>query len=137
MQVLAKMDAPMNKEEPMTTPMKEATALKGGEFGDADRFHKGEATATIYSLPDGTRVLRVESFKVTNGPDLRVILSPARSPMGGGDVTAQGHAELGKLKGNIGNQNYPIPEEVDVSKINSVVIYCKPFRVILSIAELR
>ena len=137
MQVLAKMDAPMAKEEPMTGPMKVATALKSGEFADADRFHKGEGTATIYSLPDGTRVLRVESFRVTNGPDLRVILSPSRSPSGAGDVTAEGHAELGKLKGNIGNQNYPIPEEVDVSKINSVVIYCKPFRVIFSLAELR
>ena len=48
----------------------------------------------------------------------------------------RGYVELGKLKGNIGNQNYPIDAGVDVSAMSSVVIYCKPFRVIFAVAGL-
>ena len=138
MAVIAKMDAPMATPEPMTKEMAEpeTVALKSGDFRDADSFHKGEGKATIYRLADGTRVLRLESFKVTNGPDLRVILTPNADPQGRSDVTAQGYVELGKLKGNIGNQNYPLPDEVDADSINAVVIYCKPFHVLFSVASL-
>ena len=65
-----------------------------------------------------------------------MILSPHPSPAGSSDVTAPGYVELGKLKGNAGNQNYPIEAGVDVGALNSVVIYCKPFRVVFSVAEL-
>ncbi|MFQ5913334.1 MAG: hypothetical protein ACE5JS_09135 [Nitrospinota bacterium] len=41
------------------------------------------------------------------------------------------------LKGNIGNQNYPIPAEVDVSTQGSAINYCKTFSVIFRVASLR
>ena len=134
MEGMAMVDSPMS--EAMMPGMAVATAVKIGTFRDADRFHKGSGAVTIYMLEDGSRVLRLEDFNVTNGPDLRVILSPNPDPQNPSDVTAPGYVELGKLKGNIGNQNYPIDAGVDVSALNSVVIYCKPFRVIFAIAEL-
>lgn len=45
--------------------------------------------------------------------------------------------DLGKLKGNIGNQNYTIPDEVDIGIQNRVTIWCKPFNVIFSVAVLQ
>lgn len=123
-------------EQTAASETPQAVSVKTGEFKDADRFHKGEGTATIYELPDGSHVLRLESLKVTNGPDLRVILTPHSDPSGHGDVTQDGHVNLGKLKGNIGNQNYPIPEGTDTSVFNSAVIYCYPFRVVFSTAML-
>ena len=54
--------------------------LKSGEFRDAGSFHKGTGVATIYMGADGTRLLRFEGFKVTNGPDLHVVLSPYGGP---------------------------------------------------------
>ena len=54
--------------------------LKSGEFQDAGSFHKGTGVATIYMGADGTRLLRFEGFKVTNGPDLHVVLSPYGGP---------------------------------------------------------
>ena len=134
MKGMAMVDAPMSEE--MTPSMAAATAVKTGAFRDADRFHKGSGSATIYQLEDGTHVLRLEDFEVTNGPDLRVILSPHGDPQSRSDVTADGYVELGKLKGNIGNQNYPIDAGVDVGALNSVVIYCKPFHVLFSVAPL-
>jgi hypothetical protein len=44
--------------------------------------------------------------------------------------------ELGQLKGNVGNQNYEIPAEIDLSLYQSVVIYCLPFQVVFSTATL-
>ena len=137
MATMAKMDSPMEKEEAMTDEMAKATVVKTGEFKNADSFHKGQGKATIYSLPDGTHVLRLESFRVTNGPELHLVLTPHPDPDGRDAVHQAGYADLGKIKGNIGNQNYPIPASVDASSINAVVVYCKPFHVIFSVAGLR
>ena len=111
-------------------------ALRQGMFRNADSFHQGEGSATIYELPDGTHVLRFEDFRVTNGPDLRVLLATHPDPQGRNEVTGPGYVELGKLKGNIGNQNYPFPEDVSPDDYGSVVIYCKPFHVVFSVAPL-
>ncbi len=111
--------------------------LKEGNFRDADSFHKGSGQATIYRGPDGTLLLRLENFNVTNGPELHVILSPHPNPQSQSDLKAPGYVDLGKLKGNRGNQNYTIPNDVDVGAQGSVVIYCSPFHVIFSVATLQ
>ena len=74
-------------------------------------------------------------FKVTNGPDLRVLLVKSPNPQGRGDLDA-GYEELGKLKGNIGNQNHTIPDSIEADGYGSIVIYCKPFHVVFSVASL-
>ena len=56
MATMAKMDSPA--EEAMPDEMAESAAVKTGQFRDADRFHRGSGTATIYSLPDGSHVLQ-------------------------------------------------------------------------------
>ncbi|MEE8262035.1 MAG: DM13 domain-containing protein [Gammaproteobacteria bacterium] len=43
---------------------------------------------------------------------------------------------LGQLKGNIGDQNYAIPADTEVSKYQSVVIWCEQFGVLFSPAKL-
>ena len=109
--------------------------VASGRFKDADSFHKGSGDAGIYTLADGSRVLRLEDFSVTNGPALHVLLSDTSNPI---DRASLGdYVDLGELKGNAGNQNYFLPENIDVDKYNSVVIYCKPFHVIFSTAQLQ
>lgn len=109
------------------------TALSMGEFVGADDFHEGSGTATVYELEDGSHVLRLENFEVTNGPDLHVLLVPHSNPESSDDI--EGYVDLGSLKGNLGDQNYEIPAEVDVSEFGSVMIYCKPFHVIFATAS--
>ena len=136
---------PTATAEPTATPAPEPTAtaeatvllLKSGSFRDADSFHKGSGTATIFRGPDGTLVLRLEDFGVTNGPDLHVYLSPHPDPQNPSQVKTAGYVDLGELKGNVGNQNYFIPEGVDVGPQQSVVIYCVPFSVVFSVAPLQ
>lgn len=111
-------------------------ALRSGQFRDADSFHTGTGTATIWDLGNDERALRFEEFEVRNGPDLRVLLAVHPDPMGRSDVQDDGFVELAALKGNIGNQNYDIPPDIDLSMYNSVVIFCWPFQVVFSVAPL-
>ena len=116
----------------MGQPVQVAT----GGFKDADAFHRGSGQAVIYAAPGGGHLLRLEELDVTNGPALHVILSPHEDPTRGDEVKLPGYVDLGPLKGNRGNQNYTIPADVDVSAIQSVVVYCKPFSVVFSVATL-
>ena len=111
-------------------------AVAMGSFKDADAFHRGSGTATIYRTPDGSEVLRLENLDVTNGPALHVVLSTHPDPTRSQHVKQEGYVDLGDLKGNRGNQNYPIPAGVDTSIHKSVVIYCYPFAVVFSVATL-
>jgi hypothetical protein len=113
-----------------------AAPLAVGNFHDIDSIHKGSGTATFYELEDGSRILRFEPFDVTNGPDLHVYLSVLPDPLTSEEVRSAEYIDLGKLKGNVGNQNYEISAEVDLASIQSVVIYCQPFHVVFSVAPL-
>jgi hypothetical protein len=110
--------------------------LKTGRFRDADAVHRGSGVATVYQGPDGARVLRLEDFNSTNGPDLHVILSPTADPGSRDEVNAPGYVNLGKLKGNVGDQNYAIPGDTEIPARGSIVIYCRAFHVIFSVATL-
>lgn len=111
----------------------EPTVLVMGSFIDIDPIHGAEGSATIYELPDGERVLRFEDFRSKNGPDLHVYLS-TEAPTGTFAGLGANEIHLGALKGNVGNQNYDIPADLDLSEYRSVVIYCVPFRVVFSTA---
>ena len=111
-------------------------AILRGQFEDADRSHRGAGVATVYRRENGDHVLRFQDFRVTNGPDLRVLLTSHPQPTSRADLDAAGYVELGRLKGNVGDQNYPIPNEVALVDHRSVVIYCRPFHVVFSVARL-
>ena len=137
----AEMRAAADEDRPeMAEPMPPAgpVAIAAGNFRDADSFHRGQGTATIYRQADGSHLLRFEDFRVTNGPDLRVLLAAAADPQSRGELQEGGYVELAPLKGNIGSQNYELPPEVDpVAEGGSVIIYCRPFQVIFSVAPLQ
>lgn len=109
--------------------------LKSGNFVDIDDFHQGSGEAGIYSLSTGGNLLRFEDLEVTNGPDLRVYLAKSNEVNESSDLD-EGFVDLGKLKGNRGDQNYEIPDDVDISEYNTVVIYCRAFRKLFSTAKL-
>lgn len=115
---------------------REPVVVKRGMFRDADGFHRGEGSATLYRLADGSHTLRFEDFRVTNGPDLRVLLVAHPDPQGRGDVRDSANVELDRLKGNVGNQNYFFPEGIDPGDYAAVIIYCWPFRVVFAEAVL-
>jgi hypothetical protein len=111
------------------TPMPKDTKPLMGNFVDAgDGFHKAHGVAKVINLADGRTFLRLENLKTTNGPDLYVYLSTGKDVS---DIVS-----LGKLKGNIGNQNYEIPTGTDLAKYNTVLIWCKAFSTLFGSAKL-
>ena len=137
-EAVAMMEQAIEQSEMMAQPaaVNQVQAVATGSFKDADAFHRGSGTATIYRTPDGAEVLRLENLDVTNGPALHVVLSTHPDPERSEQVKQEGYVDLGDLKGNRGNQNYPIPAGVDTSIHKSVVIYCYPFAVVFSVATL-
>lgn len=107
-----------NGDAMMKMMMKETS---GTFAGAGDGIHNAQGSARILKLEDGSAVLRLEDFRVTNGPDLYVYLST--------DKGASDYVDLGRLKAKAGNQNYELPSSVDLSKHDNVVIWCKAFSV--------
>jgi hypothetical protein len=93
------------------------------------KVHSTTGRATIYQEPDGKLVLRLTNFKTSNGPDVHVILVAAKDADDDANFIKNSteRVELGSLKGNQGDQNYEIPANTDLSKFQTVSIYCERF----------
>jgi hypothetical protein len=106
---------------------KQAKTLETGTFHG--KVHQTSGRATIYQEPDGKLILRLTNFKTSNGPDVHVILVAQRDAEDDANFlkTNTERVELGKLKGNEGDQNYTIPSGTDLSKFQTVSIYCERF----------
>ncbi len=111
-----------------TSETVQPVAMASGLFvGVGDGVHSAQGTARVLSLDDSA-LLRLEDFKATNGPDLHVYLAT--------NEKATEYVDLGALKANIGNQNYQIPEGTDLSKYDTVLVWCKQFSVLFGHADL-
>ena len=91
--------------------------------------HDTSGKAIVKELADGSRVLRLEDFETSNGPDVRVYLSTGK-PYG------KDFVDLGGLKGNVGSQNYTIPSGTDLDRYDTAVIWCRRFTVAFGVAKL-
>ena len=104
---------------PPTEPVRLAAGTFSGLAG-----HEGTGDAVLYRLPDGSNLVRLENLDLQNGPDLVVYLVPRP-----GQTELDGAVSLGDLKGNKGNQNYPVPADVDPTQYGGVLVWCRAFSV--------
>ena len=127
--------SPSAEPTPTLTPA-EPTVLAEGSF--ISHEHATTGTVRILELPDGSRILRIEGLDTSDGPDLKVWLSdqPVIDGVDGWGVFDDGvYVSLGDLKGNRGNQNYPIPADVELADYTAVSIWCERFAVSFGAAE--
>lgn len=109
--------------------------LATGEFHKVEKAGRG--TASVYELADGKRILRLSNFQSENGPDLHVRLIAADDATDTATAGKAEYVELGKLKGNKGNQNYDLPANLDLAKYRVVSIWCNRFSVNFAAAPLK
>jgi pentapeptide MXKDX repeat protein len=104
-----------------------AKTLETGKFHG--KVHATSGRATVYQEADGKLVLRLTNFKTSNGPDVHVILVATKDAGDDANFLKSNteRLELGKLKGNEGDQNYEIPAGTDLTKFRTVSIYCERF----------
>jgi Electron transfer DM13 len=102
------------------------------------KVHDTTGRATVYQEADGRLVLRLTGFKTSNGPDVHVILVVTKDASGEANSPRNNRerVELGKLKGNEGDQNYEIPAGTDLGKFQTVSIYCERFNANFGVAAL-
>jgi hypothetical protein len=121
---------PATTAAPVATTAAPAPPVEPAPTAFVSKAHDTSGTVRLLTLDDGSRVLRIENLDTSNGPDVKVVLSP--DPNG----YADGAVSLGTLKGNKGSQNYAIPAGVDPASFRSVVVWCKRFDVDFGVAPL-
>lgn len=122
---------------PGTVQTSQAVLLADGEL--ISHQHPTTGAVELIRLANGHRALTLENLRTSNGPALRVWLvdSPVVPGSAGWDVFDDGaHLDLGDLKGNIGNQIYPVGDDVDLSRYSGITIWCERFSVSFGAAEL-
>ena len=109
--------------------------LARGEF--ISHEHSTSGTVSVIRQPDGSRVLAIADLHTSDGPVVKVWLTDQRVTSDGWHVFDDGrYVDLGGLKGNLGNQLYPIPDDADLGVLRSVTIWCDRFDVSFGAAEL-
>ncbi|MBW4538456.1 MAG: DM13 domain-containing protein [Myxacorys chilensis ATA2-1-KO14] len=107
----------------MTIAVQPARIAATGTFVAAEKPTTGTARIMV---ENGKRYLVFDSAFQTSdqGPDLHVVLDPSNKPPAQYADRTQ-YVNLGKLEKFNGQQRYPIPAAVDVSKFKSVGIWCR------------
>lgn len=122
---------PTGGEEPLDEPSG-IEELASGAFRSLE--HHTSGLARIVELEDGSRFVRLEELDTSDGPDLRIYLTdqPVSDDWGVWDDGE--YVDLGELKGNVGDSNYEIPDDVDLDGFRTVVIWCRRFTVGFGVA---
>lgn len=111
--------APSAPADGGSQPAAQNVELARGSFESG--AHETTGTAAVVELAEGGRVLTLTDFETDPGPDLRVYLSTDRN--------ASDFEDVGALKGNVGDQQYEIPDGVDLDRYSTVVVWCRAFSV--------
>jgi hypothetical protein len=80
----------VNEPLPATTSVPTEKPLSGIFMKDG--FHHVAGNVRVVSLKDGSKILRLDNFKSTNGPNVHIYLST--------DKHTTDYVDLGKLKAN-------------------------------------
>ena len=110
------------------------TLVSQGAFSSG--AHQTKGTAGLYGNK-GAYILRLSNFSTSNGPDVHVYAVEGAAGTDDAKIKNGGFLDLGSIKGNIGDQNYPLPANFDAHKYGGVSIWCKRFAVNFGAASLK
>jgi len=129
--------APAPESEEAMPTLLSPTIYASGDFTEIDAVRRAEGSVTVYQQADGSWLIRFEGFQVQPIPQLHLFLSAHPDPRTPEEVRAEGLGlDWGPLKGDVGNQNYPMSAGFDMSAVQSVVIYALPYGEVISTAPL-
>ena len=115
-----------------SAPVAGPHVLRSGELGYVDAIHNGKGPVRILEV-GGQRFVRFDEVMLTNAPDVHVYLSRET----GGRWDEGTSLYLGPLKATNGSFNYEIPTTADLESYQSVVVWCRAFRVLITWADLK
>ena len=101
-----------------------ASAVTIAEGTFASYAHETVGTARIVTS-GGKSFLRLSGFSTSNGPDVRILLVKGDDPR---NTDKANVLDLGSIKGNKGDQNYPLPDGA-ADAYGAVNVWCARFSV--------
>lgn len=113
--------------QPNSLLAEDQTILKGQLSGRSG--HKVSGTVNIVKSDAGYNVQFQSNFKLDGSPGPYL-------GFGNGEKYVRS-TEFSKLRKNRGVQTYKIPAKVDISKFDTFIIWCKPYKVPLAVAKLQ
>jgi len=128
--------APADTSAPAGTPAAEPGPVVLAKGAFVSQEHETSGTAKVLELPGGKRILRLEGFSTSDGPDVHVWLSAAKAGGDGHTADDGRYVALGELKATDGNHNYAIPANAKLEGLRSAVIWCDRFSVAFGSAPL-
>ena len=111
---------PPIQNPPVTGPI----TLSSGTLAEISPGHPTSGTTKLIRLENGNHVVTLEGFQTINGPDVRVWVSETAT-LTNTALNSSVYTDLGALRSTNGNLKYEIPSSVNVSKIKSVIIWCR------------
>lgn len=127
--------SPTNLETTQSPSLVESDAnniLKTGNFVPGD--HPTQGKFSLLSSGDKTFLELDQSFKTDNGPDLFLLLHQESNPK---SYSPESFELVSQLKSTSGQQQYEIPNGIDIKKYQSIVIWCKKFNVTFGYAPFK
>lgn len=111
---------PPGQNLPVTGP----TTVSSGTLTEISPGHPTSGQVKLIRLEAGNHVVTLEGFQTINGPDVRVWVSETAT-LTNSALNSSAYTDLGALRSTNGNLKYEIPSSVDVSKVKSIIIWCK------------
>ncbi len=108
--------------------------LLKGTVRDGNSSHPAAGRVAVVKTDAGSRLLTVRNLSIRPAGAVRVYLVPRKVR---GSAIGRDFKDLGRLKGNKGNQKYTIPRSVDLRRYNTVIFWCVPFTQTLGRADLK
>ena len=126
---------PPTAADQLSEAERRGAVLAEGKFihaNPSDPIHYGKGSVTVRQ----DSVFLNADFEVGPGPKFHVYLVPKSQVRSSGELAGQMFVDLGRLRAFKGSQRYAIPAGLDLSKFQSVIIWCEQFSVLISPADL-
>lgn len=128
---------PVVNEQISDVQLKEIIA--SGHFihpNPSDPVHWGKGGISIYSGGNLLEVFLESDFEAGPGPAYHVYLSSGKNIKSNNDFNSAVNTDIGQLKSFSGSQIYNVPSTMDISTVNSVVVWCEAFNQLITSAKL-
>ena len=123
----------LDEELPDTSDVVNITTISQGELQRISSTHHGSGIVQLVKNNElGNYSIFFRDVVISNGPGLVVYLTNKDK----GFTEDDKHADLGDLRAQIGNFSMDVPEGVDPTEYNTLIVWCEPFDVLFTYATL-
>ena len=116
-------DLPLDESLPAEATQPGTVVTASGAFYRIDQV--GQGRASVYRLPSGASLLRLDDFYVSPNTDLEMRLSPLAAPHSTDEFFNAPSVRVAPLDITAGSMNVAVPAGVEPSQFRSIVIWCE------------